>query len=613
MTKHKIIVICVAILSFLLFSVYNYQKSKSYDILAIKSPFEIVVDLNNNGIEDDDEVITILDGYNYIKHSDLQDPKNFSKYSSYNLSKKEIIALSYLTEKFVSDYLKDKTVTLKDNNIYLGTTNFNEKFLNSGFVFKDNKPTNEKALKKELKYINKTNFVIYNAKSNKYHTIDCKYGLLAHNYVFISKSQLPKGVKPCKYCHTDKNNYHKHNKHNKHKKYNFHGPNLNVKPVPIMISNGSIKVLITDYTTKLKPDRCCNTEVCKELVKQINNSQKSIDIAIYGYRKVPPVEKALKNAIARGVKIRLVYDINSCNTNIYPDTMYLVSIIKNAVNDKATFSTGQPSAYTNSIMHDKFYIFDDKTVMTGSANLSFTDMSGFNCNNVVVINSAQVAQVYKQEFEQMYNARFHYLKSKIHEKENIQIGNTNVSVYFSPKDLTIERIIIPLVNSARKQICIPAFLITDYKLAQALINAKQRGVNIKIILDAANAKSPYSKHKLLRQHGILVKTETFAGKLHSKTMIIDNTYSVIGSMNFSKSGEHKNDENMLVIKNSKIAVFNKIFFEYLWKKIDNYWLTHDASAEGLDSLGSCSDGIDNDYDGKIDIEDEGCQIHHRKK
>ena len=410
MTKHKIIVICVAILSFLLFSVYNYQKSKSYDILAIKSPFEIVVDLNNNGIEDDDEVITILDGYNYIKRSDIQNPAKLSKYSNYNLSKKEIIALSYLTEKFVSDYLKDKTVILKDNNIYLGTTNFNEKLLNSGFVFKNNKPTNEKALKKELKYINKTNFVIYNAKSNKYHTIDCKYGLLAHNYVFIAKSQLPKGVKPCKYCHTDKKSSKTPHKNNS---YNYHGPNIYVKPVPTMLFNGAIKVFITDYTTKLKPDNFCNTEVCKELARQINNAQNSIDIAIYGYKKVPPVEKALKNALKRGVKIRLVYDINSNNTNIYPDTMYLVSLLNNGVSDKANFSTGQPSKYTNSIMHDKFYIFDDKTVITGSANLSYTDMSGYNCNNVVVINSTQVAQVYKQEFEQMYNSKFHYLKSQI--------------------------------------------------------------------------------------------------------------------------------------------------------------------------------------------------------
>ncbi len=610
MTKHKIIIICVAILSFLLFSVYNYQKSKSYDILAIKSPFEIIIDLNNNGIEDDDEVITILDGYNYIKRSDIQNPAKLSKYSNYNLSKKEVIALSYLTEKFVSDYLKDKTVTLKDNNIYIGTTNFNEKLLNSGFVFKNNKPTNEKALKKELKYINKTNFVIYNAKSNKYHTIDCKYGLLAHNYVFIEKSQLPKGVKPCKYCHTVKKASKTSPKNNS---YNYHGPNIYVKPVPTMLFNNSIKVFITDYTTKLKPDNFCNTEVCKELVRQINNAQNSIDIAIYGYKKVPPVEKALKNALKRGVKIRLVYDINSNNTNIYPDTMYLVSLLNNGVSDKANFSTGQPSKYTNSIMHDKFYIFDDKTVITGSANLSYTDMSGYNCNNVVVISSTQVAQVYKQEFEQMYNSKFHYLKSQINSKENIQVGNSRVSIYFSPKDLTIERVLIPLINSAKTQIYIPAFLITDYKLAQALISAKKRGVEIKIILDALNAKSSYSKHRLLREHGILVKTETFAGKLHSKTMIIDNKYSVIGSMNFSKSGEHKNDENVLVIKNNKIAVFNRIFFEYLWKKIDNYWLTHDANAEGLESIGSCSDGIDNDYDGKIDMEDEGCYIHYKRK
>jgi phosphatidylserine/phosphatidylglycerophosphate/cardiolipin synthase-like enzyme len=194
----------------------------------------------------------------------------------------------------------------------------------------------------------------------------------------------------------------------------------------------------------------------------------------------------------------------------------------------------------------------------------------------------------------------------------LSIGNSVVSVYFSPKDSIIQKVIVPLVDGAKKQILIPVFLITDKRLAQALINAKERGVDIKVIVDATNARGKYSKHRLLRQHGILVKTETFAGKLHSKTMIIDNTYSVIGSMNFSKSGETKNDENVLVIKNTKLAIFNRIFFEYLWKKIDNYWLTHDANSEGLDSVGSCSDGIDNDYDGKTDMEDEGCRIYRGK-
>lgn len=590
MKKDKIVLICAVVFAFFVFSIIQYQKSKCYTVLSIKSPFEIVVDLNKNGIEDENEVVAILDGYEYIHRGQTD--------NNYNIPKTDMIALSYLTEKFVNDWLKDKTVTLKDGCIYVGTTNFNDKFIQSGYVFKNGASVNEAALKKTLEYIAKTQFVLYNAKSNKYHKPDCKYGLMAHNYVFIPKSQLPRGAKGCKFCLP--------------KKVVIPGVNTSVKPVPCIISNGAVKILVTDYTTKMKPDRNGNTEVCNELVKQINNAKSSIDIAIYGYDKVPKIENAIKSAMARGVKVRMVYDIDSKNSNIYAHTMYFVNLIKNAVNDKALFVSDGACAYTNSIMHDKFYIFDNSVVVTGSANLSYTDMSGFNSNNVVVLYSKEVASIYKQEFEQMYNAKFHYLKQPISQKENIIIGNSMVSVYFSPTDSIIEKIIVPKLDRAKRSIYIPAFLITDKRFAQALINAKNRGVDVKVILDATNARSPYSKHHLLRQHGIQVKTETFAGKLHSKTIIIDNECSIIGSMNFSKSGERKNDENVLVINNPKLAAFNRVFFEYLWRKIDNYWLTHDANAEGLDSVGSCSDGIDNDYDGKIDMEDEGCRIYRGK-
>ena len=589
MNKNKIIIIFLTIFVFLLFSVIEYQKLKSYTVLSIKSPFAIVVDFNKNGIEDENECINILDGYEYIHRGEFN-PK-------YNIQKTDLIALSYLTEKFVTDYLKDKMVKIKNGCIYLGTTNFNDKFLESGYVFKNYKSLNQNSLDKTLAYIKKTNFVLYNAKSNKYHKLDCEYGLIAHNYVCVPKSQLPKGAKPCKFCYPESIKI---------------TENYPVKPVPCSITNGNVKILITDYTTKMKPDRNGNTEVCNELVKQINNAKHSIDIAIYGYDKVPKIENALKNALTRGVKVRMVYDIDSNNKNIYAHTMYFVDLIKNAVNDKALFTSDGACSYTNSIMHDKFYIFDNSVVITGSANLSFTDMSGFNSNNVVVLNSKEIAQIYTQEFNQMYNAKFHNLKQPILKKENIVLGSSNVSVYFSPTDRIIENVIIPKIDSAKSYIFIPAFLITHNQFAQSLLNAKKRGVNVKIILDATNARWPYSKHHFLRENGIQVKTETFAGKLHSKTIIIDDECSIIGSMNFSRSGNTKNDENVLVINNSRFAIFNRIFFEYLWKKIDNYWLTHDANSEGLDSPGSCSDGIDNDYDGKTDMEDEGCRIYRGK-
>ena len=126
-------------------------------------------------------------------------------------------------------------------------------------------------------------------------------------------------------------------------------------------------------------------------------------------------------------------------------------------------------------------------------------------------------------------------------------------------------------------------------------------------MDALNASIKHSKHKELRANGIMVKTENFAGKMHSKSMIIDDKYTIIGSMNFSYSGENRNDENIVIIEDSEIAKFYKNFFLYQWAKVDDKWLRLNARAESKDSIGSCSDGIDNNYDGLVDLDDLGCK------
>ena len=90
-------------------------------------------------------------------------------------------------------------------------------------------------------------------------------------------------------------------------------------------------------------------------------------------------------------------------------------------------------------------------------------------------------------------------------------------------------------------------------------------------------------------------------------MIIDDKYIVAGSMNFSQSGENRNDENVLIVEDERLARYYRGFFEYLWKKIPNRYLEHNVRAEGKYSIGSCSDGVDNNFDGKIDKDDLGCK------
>ena len=196
---------------------------------------------------------------------------------------------------------------------------------------------------------------------------------------------------------------------------------------------------------------------------------------------------------------------------------------------------------------------------------------------------------------------------KVRKNKNIDVSGTNLEIYFSPQDKCIVNAVVPYINRAEKYIYIPTFVLTDKNVTSALINAKKRGVDVKIIIDALNASVQHSKHKELRNGGVLVKTENYAGKMHSKSMIIDDKYIILGSMNFSYSGENKNDENMLVIQNPKLAQEYRDFFLYQWNKIDDKWLKLNARAEGKDSLGSCSDGLDNNYDGHTDMEDPACR------
>ena len=78
--------------------------------------------------------------------------------------------------------------------------------------------------------------------------------------------------------------------------------------------------------------------------------------------------------------------------------------------------------------------------------------------------------------------------------------------------------------------------------------------------------------------------------------------------------EWKEEEikHCLKIENTKIVTDLKNGFLKVWTAIPNKYLKFDPSAESLESIGSCFDGIDNDFDGFIDAADSGCKIKSTK-
>lgn len=561
--KKKLLCIIFLLLLLFTFIIFHFKKSykKEYSILSVKSPIEFI--LTNN------------------KEWKLENHQTFdSEYSVNNkiLSQKlgitedEAFIIGNFGKYWAKNIIEGRKIILGYDDLVYYKFGYKTRFENSPYSIKNGILTNKYAFNKLLKTIRKGKFVILDLDNDNFYPVSKENSIKINNYIVVRKNHI-------------KNLLKKQTKEN---------PSL-AQNLSTEFCIGNIKIVVTDLTSKTKPDRNCSSKVCKEILNCINNANNSIDMAIYGYSSTPEIENAIKQAISRGVKIRIVYDVDISGNNIYPNTFDFVKIIPNHVND----SDSEETRYT---MHNKFYIFDDKKVITGSANLSHTDMSGYNSNSIIVIDSEKIALYYKQEFEQMYNKKFHNSKISIPNKKENQI-----QIFFSPQDKAITNGVLPLIKKSKQYIYIPAFVITEKRITNELINAKNRGVDVKIIADALNASTKHSKHKELRSAGIQVKAENYAGKMHSKTMIIDDEYLIIGSMNFSNSGENRNDENMVIIQEPEAAKFYKRFFLSQWQQIPEKWLIYTPRAEGSDSIGSCFDRLDNNYDGKIDFEDDGCK------
>lgn len=598
MKKFSIILI---ILMLITFTIYVYYSKTTVKVLRVYSPSSIAIDINQNGRVDVNEKFTV-NGVETLTSLQSDYQRDLAK--SLGIDEETALGVGFYAEKYAQSILLDKNVKYKllpdgTVNITFEAKNYNKIMQASAFAIKDKKAINKKKFDEQVSLVKKVQPRIYNNKSNKYHHLDCKYGQMAHDSVILPIKSIPKDAKPCKYCH-DKNYKKKIKKTLKPQPTNAYELKIinEAKPQKFSISNGKIKLILTDFTTHFNTDTKCTSEYCTELLKNINNSKHSIDMALYGYADIPDVTNAIRNAIQRGVNVRMVYDIDKDNGNYYADTFKIAQMISESKND---------SIYKkHKYMHNKFWIFDDKVVITGSANSCGTDFSEFNTNSILIIQSPEIAQIYKKEFEQMYNENFHDKKEKIENKENILLGESIVSIYFSPLDNVITDKLVPLVENAQHYIYMPVFVLTHKKLSSALIDAKARGVDVKIILDATGAGNKASTHEELRTNGILLKVENYAGKMHSKSIIIDDEYLVAGSMNFSKNGESSNDENCVIIENPYLTKYYKNFFNYIWDKIPDIWLTKNPPAESYYSVGSCYDGIDNNFDGKIDNEDAGC-------
>ncbi len=360
-------------------------------------------------------------------------------------------------------------------------------------------------------------------------------------------------------------------------------------------SNAWYDVYFTDHVNTVVPGATGPKATSQALIAAIDNATTSIDFALYGLGGAEDVLDALVDAVGRGVTVRGVADTSATGYYSYSDTDLLISSLP---------AGAVVTDDDDRIMHNKFFVFDDRYVWTGSGNLSDTGIYWeYNANWSILIDHVQLAAAYKTEFNEMYAGDFHTDKTDntTHIFPILSDG-TEIRSYFAPTDDAVTNAILPAINGAVSTLDCRIFYFTRTDVRDALIAAHNRGVTVRMIIDASGAESQYSVHEDLRTAGIDVKVENWPGKEHMKALAADNEVVILGSQNWTGSGNTDSDENTLYIKNTTLAQAYTTDFNANWASIPNTWLAGNPGAESANSPGTLYDFIDNDHD---HLTDEG--------
>lgn len=154
--------------------------------------------------------------------------------------------------------------------------------------------------------------------------------------------------------------------------------------------------------------------------------------------------------------------------------------------------------------------------------------------------------------------------------------NAGIFVSFSPHG-NCEQMIVNKINSAQKNIDAAVYSINNDNIVQALINARRRGVKIRILTDRFQAKGKSSKVKYLYDNDINIRVHSYFKIEHNKFAIYDGVQGSTGSFNWTNPAEKKNSENCIFFDNVD-GIVDKYTnrFEYLWikntKKYSDAWI-----------------------------------------
>jgi phosphatidylserine/phosphatidylglycerophosphate/cardiolipin synthase-like enzyme len=113
-------------------------------------------------------------------------------------------------------------------------------------------------------------------------------------------------------------------------------------------------------------------------------------------------------------------------------------------------------------------------------------------------------------------------------------------------------LVIKTIGTARQSIHVAAYSFTSRPIADALVAAHDKGVDVEVVLDKSQRRGKMAAY--IAAHGIPTRISYRYSIMHDKFILVDGQTVELGSFNYTSAAEKKNAENVLVIHGSKKIV-----------------------------------------------------------
>ncbi len=437
--------------------------------------------------------------------------------------------------------------------------------------------------------------------------------------------------------------------------------------IPALPQHPNIQVFFNQnqaakYTDPYRKIERLGDNLERVMIDNVSKSKVSLDIAVQELR-LPNIAKAIVDAKLRGVNVRLILEnnysrawseytpeqvekMNARDRDRYKefqkfadldndgrlsedeldrrDGLRLIKVINVPwIDDTADGSKG------SGLMHHKFMVIDDQIVLFGSANLTMSDMHGDftkpetrgNANNLVRVDSKELAARFKQEFNLMWgdgpNGKPDSLfgpKKPSRKIDYLIVGGAQIRIKFSPdsedvaREQTSNGLIATAIAGTKTNVDMALFVYSSPFISTILEERQQNNVQIRALVEPQFAYRDYSS--TLDMWGLQSTQDCKTGKssawkqpiktvgipnlvsgdtLHHKFAILDRNLILTGSHNWTNAANRTNDETLVAIENETIAAHYQREYDRLYQDA-----TLGASAKLVQATSkSCAERVKN--------------------